>query len=214
MRTAIGRLRQSIAGAITTASTTIEKTRAEFNFDSIRAHVAPMSRVLDVGAWRCYLGMFLRDRLDCDVLSLDVVDASRTDVPFRLFDGRTLPVESRAFDVVLFLYVLHHAADDGILLREARRALADTGRLIVAEDCVDGLWNRARTIGFHVWLWMVTRMTWHQFRTTGEWEERFREIGFDVSTRVDLGPHLGRRLWPRNTLFVLTKSAAREAAAG
>jgi SAM-dependent methyltransferase len=154
--------------------------------------------------------MFLRDRLGCDVLSLDVVDANKTDVPFRLFDGRTLPVGSGGFDVILLLYVLHHATDDAVLLREAKRVLADQGRVIVAEDCVDGLRNRARTVSFHVWLWVVTRMTWHQFRTTEAWVKRFREIGFDVSTQVDLGPHLGRRFWPRNTLFVLTKSECRQ----
>ena len=197
------RLRQSIADAIANKSTTVEKARADFNFESIRAHVPPRSRVLDIGAWRCYLGRLLRDKLGCDVLSLDVVDANKTDMPFRLFDGRTLPVESGRFDVILLLYVLHHAADDDTLLQEAKRVLTNNGCLLIAEDCVDGLWNRARTIGFHVWLWLVTRMTWHQFRTTGEWQRRFRDRGFEVTAQVDLGPHLGRRLWPRNTLFVL-----------
>ena len=205
----IARLQRTIADAIVTKSTIVEKARAEFNFESIRAHVPPRSRVLDVGAWRCYLGMFLRDRLGCDVLSLDVVDANRTDIPFRLFDGRTLPVESGSFDVVLLLYVLHHAADDDALLQEAKRVLSENGRLIIAEDSVDGFWNRALTTGFHVWLWLVTRMTWHHFRTTGEWQRRFRDHGFEVSAQVDLGPHLGRRLWPRNTLFVVKSQGSR-----
>ena len=46
-------------------------------------------------------------------------------------------MEARSYDVVLFLYVLHHAADDQPLLDEARRVLRDGGCLLIAEDSVD-----------------------------------------------------------------------------
>ena len=61
-------------------------------------------------------------------------------------------MEARSYDVVLFLYVLHHAADDQPLLDEARRVLRDGGCLLIAEDSVDGLWNRVLTVGFHIFL--------------------------------------------------------------
>jgi len=53
-------------------------------------------------------------------------------------------VEARSYDVVLFLYVLHHAADE--------RVLRDDGCLLIAEDSVDGLWNSVLTVGFHIFL--------------------------------------------------------------
>ena len=77
------------------------------------------------------------ERKGCEVLCLDVVNVNKTDIPFQVFDGRALPVEARSYDVVLFLYVLHHAADDQPLLDEARRVLRDGGCLLIAEDSVD-----------------------------------------------------------------------------
>ena len=200
------RLGQVIAAKLQEESVRVERARAEFNFRSIQAQVPHGCKVLDVGAWSCYLGQLLRDRVGCEVLSLDVVDANKTDMPFQVFDGTALPVESRSFDVVLFLYVLHHAADDQPLLDEARRVLRDGGCLLIAEDCVDGLWNRALTVGFHIWLWLVTRMSCDgRFRTTPRWRARFHAAGFEIKETRFLGHHLGRSLWPNNVLFVLKK---------
>jgi SAM-dependent methyltransferase len=144
--------------------------------------------------------------MGCEVLSLDVVDANQTDMPFQVFDGETLPVESRSFDVVLFLYVLHHAADDQPLLVEAGRVLRDGGFLVIAEDSGDGIWNSALAAGFHIWLRLTTRMSCRgKFRTTKGWHERFHGAGFEVRETILLGHHLGRFLWPNNVLYVLKK---------
>ena len=152
------------------------------------------------------MGELLRDRLACEVLSLAVVDANQTNMPFQVFGGKTLPVDSGAFDVVLLLYVLHHAVEDAPLLDEARRVLRKGGRLLVAEDSVDSLWNRILTVGFHVWLRIVARMSCDgEFRKRDEWRELFRAAGFQVKEAAWLGHHLGRRLWPNNLLFVLEK---------
>src|SRR4051812_36431685 len=101
-------LARTISSRIESASERIEKERAEFNYNSIRAWLSRGSRVLDVGAWNCYLGQQLRDKMGCNVLSVDVVNANKTHMPFRLFDGRTLPVETQSYDAILLLYVLHH----------------------------------------------------------------------------------------------------------
>jgi SAM-dependent methyltransferase len=200
-------LSQAVSAKLRTKAETVERARAEFNFSCIAPEIAPRSNVLDIGAWKCYLGELLQERRGCDVLGLDVVDANKTDVPLRLFDGQTLPVDSGDFDVVLLLYVLHHAAEDERLLQEARRVLTDDGILIIAEDVVDGLWNRVLTMGFHVWLWLVTGMTWNgQFRKIAEWQKRFQSLGFETCSTKLLGHHLGRCLWPRNVLFVLRKA--------
>ena len=200
------RFGQVIAAKLQSKSARIEKARAEFNFRSIQPQVRQGCKVLDVGAWSCYLGQLLRDRLGCEVLSLDVVNANKTGMPFELFDGKALPVDSRSYDVVLFLYVLHHAADDRPLLDEASRVLRDGGCLLVAEDSVDGLWNRALTVGFHVWLWLATGMTrGGKFRATDQWRTLFHAAGFETRETIYLGHHLGRFLWPNNVLFVLGK---------
>lgn len=182
----------------------LEKERAEFNFRSIQPYIPLGSRVLDVGAWKCYLGELLKERCRCDALSVDVVNVNATSMPFLLFDGRTFPVKSESIDVVLLLYVLHHASDDEILMREARRVLAKEGRVLIAEDMVDGLWNKIRTYGLHLWLKCVAGLGWDGcFRKIPEWQVRFWNLGFEAEWTVHLGHHLGRRLWPSNVLFVL-----------
>jgi SAM-dependent methyltransferase len=201
------RLRQALADKFQRESERVEKARAEFNFRSIEGKISRGSRVLDVGAWSCYLGQLLRDRMDCEVLSLDVVDVNKTGMPFQVFDGRRLPVDSGSFDVVLLLYVLHHAADDQPLLLEANRVLRQHGCLLVAEDSVDSLWNRVLTVGFHGWLWLITRMSCDgTFRTVDQWRERFGGARLEVKSTIPLGHHCGRFLWPRNILFVLAKN--------
>ena len=197
----------AVSNKFRTKAERVERARAEFNFTCVEPYIAPRSRVLDIGAWKCYLGELLQDHRGCAVLGLDVVNENKTDVPLHLFDGKSLPVESESFDVVLLLYVLHHAADDEPLLREARRVLAGDGTLIIAEDVVDGLWNCVLTVGFHVWLWLVTGMTWKgRFRKIAKWHERFLSLGFEIRGTQPLGHHLGRLFWPRNVLFILGKA--------
>ena len=199
--------RQAISDKLKREAVRIEKARSEFNFNSIQAQVKLGSKILDVGAWNCYLGELLRDRLNCEVLSLDVVNANKNEMPFRIFDGKTFPVESESFDAVLFLYVLHHAAEGGPILEEANRVLREDGFLMIAEDSVEGLWNKILTIWFHIRLFLTTGMPWRgKFLTAVQWTKRFREAGFEIKETIPLGHHLGRFFWPNNVLFVLRKS--------
>lgn len=186
---------------------TLTVAHAEFVYDAVAPHVPRGARVLDVGAYDAQVTARVADRLGCDVLAVDVVDAGdrrARGVPFRRYDGATLPVDDGDHDVVMLLFMLHHAKDDLAVLREARRAVADGGRVLVGEDMVEGLGQRAITVGFHLWLLTFTFMGWKgTFRRIAAWRARFAEAGLDVEDVVELGPHLGKRLWPRNVLFVL-----------
>lgn len=199
------RYRQSaLARVLDRAGERLMRAHIEFNFASAAPHIPRGSRLLDVGAWDCRLSALYRDRLGCDVTAVDVVDKNVTDVPLVRYDGRALPFEDGAFDVVTIMYVLHHSADDAAILAEARRVCAPGGRVIVGEDQVETRWERTVAVGFHVWLLSVTLMGWKgQFRRIEEWRERFARAGLAVAQVDRLGPHLGKRLWPRNVLFVL-----------
>ncbi|MCE9574731.1 MAG: methyltransferase domain-containing protein [Deltaproteobacteria bacterium] len=182
-------------------SEVIRTAHTERVYAQLAPHIPDASRVLDVGAWDGRLGRLLRDRKRCDVILTDVVDKNATDLPLRVFDGTTLPLDDGTRDVVLFVYVLHHAADDLALLREARRVCAAGGRVVVAEDQVETRRERIITIGFHVWLFTVTLMGWRgQFRRAEAWRARFAEAGLTVDEVVPLGAP--GRLWPKNMLLI------------
>lgn len=175
------------------------------NVASVAPYIAAGSAVLDVGAWDGLLGEALVQRLGCRVLGVDVVDRNQGRIPFRLFDGGRLPVaEDERFDVVLLLYVLHHAADDLALLREARRVLAPGGCVIVGEDVVERLGQRLHTLGFHVFLLVFQGLGWKgRFRRAQAWQQRFAEAGLRVDQAAHVGSQGGRRFFPDNVLFVL-----------
>lgn len=183
-------------------SARIEAAHLERNLGAVVPHVPAGARVLDIGAWDCRLAAALRDRQGARPLCVDVVDRNRTDVELRLMRGATLPVDGERFDVAILLYVLHHAADDLALLREARRVLAPGGVVLVAEDRVETAGERAVTVGFHAWLRVFTGMGWKgSFRRRDAWRARFAEAGLRVRETIELGR--AGRLFPRNVLFVL-----------
>ncbi len=69
------------------------------------------------------------------VSGIDIVDIRKTDIPdFRLWDGRELPFDDDAFDVVALTFVLHHMSNElkPLLLREAWRVARR--RVFIFED--------------------------------------------------------------------------------
>ncbi|MEZ4359918.1 MAG: class I SAM-dependent methyltransferase [Kofleriaceae bacterium] len=190
---------------IAQTSARLKLAHVERNYATVADDIAAGATVLDVGAWDGQLGARLAERKGCQVTLVDVVDKNETALPLRRYDGRTLPCrEDERFDVVQLLYVLHHADDDLQLLREARRVVADDGRVLVAEDLVETRRQRWVTRGFHVWLFAVTWMPQRgRFRTRAEWRRRFAAAGFTVEAERELGSEGDRRLWPENLLYVL-----------
>jgi SAM-dependent methyltransferase len=187
------------------ASERIYRAHTEFDYAALAPHIADGATVLDVGAWDGRLARLLADRKGCRPLLVDVVDKNQSGLPFRRFDGQRLPLgPDERFDVVQLLYVLHHAADDALLLAEARRALAPGGILLVAEDLVETPLQRAITVGFHVWLLAFTFMGWRgSFRRIEAWRRRFADAGFELEATIPLGAHMGNPLMPRNVVFRL-----------
>jgi 2-polyprenyl-3-methyl-5-hydroxy-6-metoxy-1,4-benzoquinol methylase len=213
MTTALSRVRQTGWRLVARPRAWIDWFRAasarirDHHSDRAFGHVAPFiadgARVLDLGAYDGRLGLRLRDRKGCEVVLADVVDANVTDLPLRRISGATVPLAAgERFDVVTIMDVLHHAADDLGLLREARRAVADGGRVLIAGDQVEHLGQRALTVGFHLWLLAFAWMGWKgRFRTSVAWTIRFALAGLAVEAVVPLGA--AGRLWPRNILYVL-----------
>ena len=97
-----------------------------FNIKEFVLARSALLKVLDVGGGDGQAGRIAKKAAPSRVASLDVSGAGER------FDGRNLPAAANSTDLVLFNYVLHHAADDTIpLLKEARRVEAGWPRRVV-----------------------------------------------------------------------------------
>jgi SAM-dependent methyltransferase len=85
--------------------------------------------VLDYGAGNSPYRRFV----SCDrYITADVGQNLACDIDHLIVPGEPLPFAAGAFDLVLLLDVLEHVSDPVFVLREIRRVLAPSGRLIIS----------------------------------------------------------------------------------
>ncbi len=96
------------------------------------------ARVLDVGCGDGSIDRLIAEhRPDVTLTGVDLILRPETHIPVTQFDGQRIPFDDGAFDVVMFVDVLHHTEDPEILLAEARRVAK---RAVVLKDHTrDGL---------------------------------------------------------------------------
>ena len=94
--------------------------------------------VLDVGCGDGLIDHLITQRRpDVTISGVDLIVRPQTHIPVSAFDGKRIPFEDGAFDIVMFVDVLHHTEDPAILLAEARRVAR---RAVVLKDHTrDGL---------------------------------------------------------------------------
>ncbi len=180
------------------------RRRARWKWAWIERHLPPVGRgdlVLDLGAGEGFVGEVAAVRTGAAVTLMDVADDNRTPLTHVTVDGTTLPCADESVDLVLLVFVLHHARDPDAVLGEVRRV--SRGRVVVVESTppermrwlTEGLdrWaNRLRGPALRA------QEPWLRMRTDEEWRRRFEGAGL----RVVIEASRGRLLHPQ-TLFVL-----------
>lgn len=184
----------------------VELIHEHFVFDRrvqiLARHLAAMmpqgARVLDVGCGDGSLAKLLMQRRpDVSLKGIDVLIRPECHIPVEPFDGARIPHEAGAFDVVMFVDVLHHTPDPAVLLAEAARV---AGRAVLIKDhLADGLLavptlrfmdqvgNRRHSVVLPYNYWPRAR-----------WDEAFRGLGLGVE---EWRQRLGLYPWPADLVF-------------
>ncbi len=135
-------------------------------------------KVLDVGCGNGFIAHHLNSLLGSSVVGLDVSASTSAHIDFLPYDGQHFPVVDSSFDAVLLCYVLHHAHDAAVVLKEAHRVLKSKGIVIVYEDNPSGWWDRA-VCWVHNQQWK-NRTGQCTFQLRHEWDQVFHKAGFKV----------------------------------
>ena len=116
-------------------------------------------------------------------------------IPVGAFDGLHLPYADKSFDVVIFIDVLHHAADAVFLLREAARVARRS--VLIKDHFAEGPQARVTLrfmdlIGNAGYSFAWTASYWAR----GKWLQTFQELNLSViETRNRLGLYPAPASW-------------------
>ena len=163
------------------------------------------AKVLDVGCGDGLIDHLIGTRRpDVSMAGIDVVVRPETHVPVKPFDGTAIPHEDGAFDVVMFVDVLHHTADPEILLREARR-VARTA--VVLKDHTRDGWLAGSTLRFMDWVGNKPHgiPLPYNYWTEQRWRAAFERIGLMPAVwldRLNLYPAPASWLFDRSLHFI------------
>ena len=163
-----------------------------------RAIPADALTVLDVGCGDGTIDtLLLRRRPGLAITGVDVLVRPETRIPVRQFDGQRLPFEDGAFDVVMFVDVLHHTLDPLVLLREARRVARSA--VVLKDHTREGLLAQT-TLRFMDWVGNAHHnvVLPYNYWRLAEWTEAFDKLGLRID---DWNESLGLYVPPASLVF-------------
>jgi SAM-dependent methyltransferase len=166
--------------------------------EKLAAPLPANARVLDVGCGDGKIdSLIMRVRSDVDIQGIDVLVRPQTHIPVVKFDGAKIPHPDAAFDVVMFVDVLHHCQDPAALLAEAARV--SRGLVLIKDHTREGLLAES-TLRFMDWFGNAHHGVAlpYNYWTLAQWRSCLERLGLKVRdwhSRLDLYP------WPATWLF-------------
>ena len=166
--------------------------------ERLAALLPETARVLDVGCGDGLIDHLIAERRpDVTITGVDLILRPETHIPVTQFDGKRIPFDDGAFDVVMFVDVLHHTEDPEILLAEARRVAS---RAVVLKDHTrDGL-LAGPTLRFMDWVGNAPHgiPLPYNYWPERRWREAFAGLGLTPEIWLN---KLGLYAAPANWLF-------------
>jgi SAM-dependent methyltransferase len=159
--------------------------------EMLAAQIPPRASVLDIGCGDGTIGSLLAQRRpDIAIQGVEFLARPECKIECRAFDGVSLPFPDGSFDVCLFVDVLHHTKDPGVLLREAARV---SRSWVLLKDHLDENIFDHLTLRFMDWVGNRPHgvVLTYNYQSRSRWEEYFLKCGLaetNWSTQVPLYP--------------------------
>src|SRR4030042_636412 len=158
------------------------------------------SKIIDLGCGSGIVGKKFSDFFQSEVTGLDIVDLRVENIPFKLYDGNSIPFPDNYFDVALINYVLHHCENPIYVLREGGRVAKD--KIIIYEDIPEGFFSRlfCRLHGMTFAKIIQKNEARGNFKTTHAWKQIFQKLGLKLIFEKKV-----QSIFATRKLFVLKK---------
>ena len=145
----------------------------------LKNYIKKGESILDIGSGN---GTILKQiGKDCDVKiqGIDIIDYKEIDIPFKLFDGKTIPFKDKSFDNVLIIQTLHHCDDPIRILKESVRV--SKKKIIILEDVYINPLHRIITSGYdYLMNFRHAVNTPFNFKKEEEWITVFKKLNLNI----------------------------------
>jgi SAM-dependent methyltransferase len=157
----------------------------------LAAQIPERAAVLDIGCGDGTIGSLIAQLCpDISIQGVEFLVRPECKIECRAFDGAALPFPDGSFDLCLFVDVLHHTQDPGVLLREAVRV---SRTFVLLKDHLDeNIFDHAT---LRIMDWVGNRphgvVLTYNYQSRREWAEHFSKCGLEEAswtTRVPLYP--------------------------
>ncbi len=159
--------------------------------EMLAEQVPQNASVLDIGCGDGMIGSLIAQlRPDVSIQGVEFLVRPECKIECRAFDGLSLPFPDGAFDVCLFVDVLHHTQDPSILLQEAARV---SRSFVLLKDHLDENFVDDATLRLMDWVGNRPHgvVLAYNYQSRTEWSKYFSKCGLaetSWTTRVPMYP--------------------------
>jgi len=172
--------------------------RAEKLTQALHSLIPASATILDVGCGNGVISWKLRELCPGrDFTGVEILDRETCLIPYKLYDGKTIPFGPDAFDFVTFVDVLHHTTEAEDLLRQAA-SIARRGVVIKDHYCESSL--DYCTLSFMDWVGNAQYGVAlpHRYKAAAEWQAIFDRVGLRKARTLE---HIGLYPGPFDAVF-------------
>jgi len=170
----------------------------------ISKHLNDGEKILDIGCGDGKIDWYIMQKRSVSISGVDILVRDTTYIPVQEYDGAHLPFTDNAFDVVLFVDVLHHIDNPFGILQEAKRVAK---KIIIKDHLREGAFAYI-TLKFMDYFGNAhygVRLPYNYLNKT-EWDTLFNKAGLIIGengydTKLNLYPFPFNLLFDRNLHF-------------